>query len=301
MRTLSDEGSQEKTLSLLESASAQLSAEPLGKLREQKPVQKVLGKLDKDLGGVRKRFEKLRDKERDLQLQRQEKLAQASEKHRQQLTKSHSKLGKKFSCGDVMALKQQNESQIQTLDAEHRAKQEELQQSHNLAMMNITKEQYKAEMDIQHKYIDSLFNAMEKAMQASQAAQMQQLQDLHDREVSELMKRLEAQTKEEMRSLNKKHKDKNELDRIKRELHQKMIGEAVSERQRISSLLEKKKLELERQHDEVRKSLDEEKGQATLKQQQEYEHKCSQLSSSVNEDRGNAADLTDLRRQSTAL
>lgn len=185
VRSLSDEGTQEKTLSLLESEL--LSAEPLGRLREHKAVQKVQAKLDKELGVVRKRFDKLRDKEREGRLQRADKLAQAADKHRAQLAKSHSKLGKKFSCGDVMALKQQNESQIQTLDAEHKAKTEELQQSHNLAMMNITKEQYRAEMDIHLKYMESLFGAMEKAMQASQAAQMQQLQGLHDREVTELM------------------------------------------------------------------------------------------------------------------
>ncbi|XP_075554338.1 phospholipase C at 21C isoform X2 [Dermacentor variabilis] len=303
VRSLSDEGSQEKTLSLLESAEANLLAEPLGKLREHKSVLKVQAKLEKELGGVRKRFDKLREKEREGQVQRADKLAQAAEKHRAQLSKSHSKFGKKLSCGDVMALKQQNESQIQTLDAEHKAKKEELQQSHNLAMMNITKEQYRAEMDIQQKYMESLFGAMEKAMQASQAAQMQILQSLHDREVSELMKRLEAQTKEEMRNLNKKHKDKNELDRIKRELQQKMIGEAVSERQRIKSLLDKKKAELERQHEEVRKSMEEEKSQAAQKCHQEYERKCSELDSSLSENPTMfaMAEPSDLRRQSTAL
>nr|XP_037275128.1 1-phosphatidylinositol 4,5-bisphosphate phosphodiesterase classes I and II-like [Rhipicephalus microplus] len=303
VRSLSDEGTQERTLSLLESAEANLLAEPLTKLREHKSVQKVQAKLEKELGGLRKRFDKLREKEREGQLQRADKLTQAAEKHRAQLSKSHSKLGKKFSCGDVMAFKQQNESQIQTLDAEHKAKKEELQQSHNLAMMNITKDQYRAEMDVQHKYMDSLFSAMEKAMQASQAAQMQILQNLHDREVSELMKRLEAQTKEEMRNLNKKHKDKNELDRIKRELQQKMIGEAVSERQRIKSLLDKKKAELERQHEEVRKSLEEEKSQAAHKCNQEYERKCSELDSSLSQNPNlfAIAEPSDLRRQSTAL
>ncbi|CAN8009691.1 unnamed protein product, partial [Ixodes pacificus] len=280
-----------------ESPEAQLSAEPLGKLREHKTVQKVLSKLDKDLGVVRKRFDKLRDKEREMQTQRADKLSQANEKHRAQLSKSHSKLGKKFSCGDCPAPGRGFGVPIRCFPWQ----QEELQQSHNLAMMNITKEQYKAEMDIQHKYLDSLFNAMEKTMQGSQAAQMQQLQDLHDKEVSELMKRLEAQTKEEMRSLNKKHKDKNELDRIKRELHQKMIGEAVSERQRISGLLDKKKAELEKQHEDVKKSLEEEKSQAIVKQQQEYELKCSQLSSSLSDNPALFAESSDHRRQSTAL
>lgn len=57
-----------------------------------------------------------------------------------------------------------------------------------------------------------------------------------NREVSELMKRLETSTKDDMKLLIKKHKDKNELDRIKRELQQKMIGEAVAERQKVQTL-----------------------------------------------------------------
>ncbi|KAL3219347.1 hypothetical protein MRX96_030490 [Rhipicephalus microplus] len=101
VRSLSDEGTQERTLSLLESAEANLLAEPLTKLREHKSVQKVQAKLEKELGGLRKRFDKLREKEREGQLQRADKLTQAAEKHRAQLSKSHSKLGKKFSCGDV--------------------------------------------------------------------------------------------------------------------------------------------------------------------------------------------------------
>lgn len=51
------------------------------------------------------------------------------------------------------------------------------------------------------------------------------------------MKRLETSTKDDMKLLIKKHKDKNELDRIKRELQQKMIGEAVTERQKVVPML----------------------------------------------------------------
>ncbi|GFX64229.1 phosphoinositide phospholipase C [Trichonephila clavipes] len=88
---------------------------------------------------------------------------------------------------------------------------------------------------------------------------MEHLKSLHDREVAELMKRLEAQNKEEMKDLSKKHKDKNELARIKRESHQRLIDQAVAERQRFSSLLDKRKGELERQHLEIKKQLEEER------------------------------------------
>lgn len=39
------------------------------------------------------------------------------------------------------------------------------------------------------------------------------LDEIHDREVQELKKKLDAQNREEMKTLTKNHKDKSELDR----------------------------------------------------------------------------------------
>ena len=39
------------------------------------------------------------------------------------------------------------------------------------------------------------------------------LDSIHDKEVTDLKKKLDAQNREEMKSLAKKHKDKNELQR----------------------------------------------------------------------------------------
>ena len=91
------------------------------------------------------------------------------------------------------------------------------------------------------------------------------------------MKRLEAQTKDELTNLSKKHKDKNELARIKRELQQKLIEQAVSERQRFSSLLDKRKSELEARHEEVRKKFEEEKHLIIERKRSEYEDRCQNL------------------------
>lgn len=114
-------------------------------------------------------------------------------------------------------------------------------------------------------------------MQLSQSAQLQTLQSLHDQEVSSLMKRLDTQTKEDLASLSKKHKDKNELARIKRELQQRLIDQAVCERQRFSTLLEKRKAELESRHEEVRQKFEEEKVKELEKRKREYLEKCDKL------------------------
>ena len=52
-------------------------------------------------------------------------------------------------------------------------------------------------------------------------------------QVADLKKKLDAQNREEMKALAKKHKDKAELNRIKREAQTKHIQMAVQERQKV--------------------------------------------------------------------
>ena len=54
-------------------------------------------------------------------------------------------------------------------------------------------------------------------------------------QVADLKKKLDAQNREEMKMLAKKHKDKAELNRIKREAQTKHIQMAVQERQKAST------------------------------------------------------------------
>ncbi|XP_054713714.1 1-phosphatidylinositol 4,5-bisphosphate phosphodiesterase classes I and II-like [Uloborus diversus] len=277
VRSLSDENAQEKIPSLLESEEANVSAESLEKIKEQKAVQKVLTKLEKDLQALRKKHEKLKEKEKDLLIQKEDKLAKAQEHQKIHLGKTHSKLAKKSSALDVQSLKKKSDAGLMAVSTDHQAKLDELQRIHTQTLIGLTKDLYKAELELYDRYQEPLFTAIEKSMLLSQAAQMDYLKSLHDREVTELMKRLELQNKEEMKELSKKHKDKNELARMKRESHQKLIDQAVAERQRFSSLLDKRKSELERQHSEVRKLFEEEKSSSYEKLQKEFQARISKL------------------------
>lgn len=134
-----------------------------------------------------------------------------------------------------------------------------------------------SEVCLLEKFHEQAYAAMDKAMMASQSAQMQSLQALHDQDVSTLMKRLETQNKEDMAILGKKHKDKNELARIKRELQQRLIDQAVCERQRFSSLLEKRKSELESRHEEARLKLQEDKILHLSVKRREIEEKMQRI------------------------
>ena len=100
IRSLSDDGALERSASLLESNEANIIAESLDKIKEHKVVQKVMIKVERDLVSMRKKYDKLRDKRREVVQQEEERLTQAQEKHKTAWVKSHSKLSKKSSSAD---------------------------------------------------------------------------------------------------------------------------------------------------------------------------------------------------------
>ncbi|GIY67231.1 1-phosphatidylinositol 4,5-bisphosphate phosphodiesterase classes I and II [Caerostris darwini] len=260
---------QEKPLSLLESEEANVIAESLEEMKEHKLVVKVISKMEKELQILRKKHERILERETETLTSKEAKLRNLE----YQNSRTHNR------CWNPRRQpKRVGEAEpTPIISVDNRTKLEDLRRSFNQTMMAIKKEQYNAELEISSKYQEPLYAALSKVMQQSQSAQVQMLHSLHDREVSELMKRLDAQTKEEMKNLSKKHKDKNELSRIKRELHQKLIDTAVAERQRFSSLLDKKLNELTRQHTNIKTSFEDERQRAQEKLRMEYEERCSKL------------------------
>lgn len=57
----------------------------------------------------------------------------------------------------------------------------------------------------------------------------------------------------------KVHKDKAELDRMKREVAKSTVEKGVNECTRLTKIYDRKRAELERQHEEVRQGLEEER------------------------------------------
>lgn len=95
VRSLSDEAGTEKTPSLLESTEAHVTAESVDKLKAHKLVQKIMGKMDKDFQALRKKHEKLKEKEILIIQQKEDKIIHAQEKQKSALAKTHSRLTKK--------------------------------------------------------------------------------------------------------------------------------------------------------------------------------------------------------------
>ena len=80
-------------------------------------------------------------------------------------------------------------------------------------MVDLCRAQYKAELDVNMKYHPLIYDTLDGLTSNSLEQQMKVLDSIHDKEVTELKKKLDAQNREEMKTLAKKHKDKNELAR----------------------------------------------------------------------------------------
>lgn len=58
-----------------------------------------------------------------------------------------------------------------------------------------------------------IFNTLEKCIEISKEKQLKLLKEQHDSQIGGATKSIHAQVSREFKSLNKRHKDKDELDR----------------------------------------------------------------------------------------
>lgn len=125
--------------------------------------------------------------------------------------------------------------------------------------MNLCREHAATYRELQEKYYEQIFSTAESLLQKSQESQMQQLKKCMERETSEVMKQLQHSRKSEVKQLALVHKDKDELERMKREVASTVVEKGVAERVRLTANYEKKKDKLQKQHEAVRTTLQEQK------------------------------------------
>lgn len=90
------------------------------------------------------------------------------------------------------------------------------------------------------------------------------LQTQFERETADVMRRLQATRRGEVKALAKKHRDRDELVRVKREFASALVERGVAERVRVAQSYEAKRDDLVRQHELVRLALAEHKTKVTI-------------------------------------
>lgn len=104
-----------------------------------------------------------------------------------------------------------------------------------------------------------MFALAEDTLRKSQDRQMQQLKKLMEKETGEVMRQLQHSRKTEVKQLALVHKDKDELERMKREVDSTLVEKGVAERVRLTASYERRRDDLQKQHDSVKSSLHDQK------------------------------------------
>jgi len=119
--------------------------------------------------------------------------------------------------------------------------------------------------NLRKHYHEIIYTTLEKCIATSRDKQLKLLKEQHDSQVGGATKSIHAQVSREFKSLNKRHKDKDELDRMKREKREEIVRKGVVEHERLSQQFEKKEKELKRQYEELLKRFEEERTREWLK------------------------------------
>ncbi|XP_014213260.1 1-phosphatidylinositol 4,5-bisphosphate phosphodiesterase classes I and II isoform X2 [Copidosoma floridanum] len=146
-------------------------------------------------------------------------------------------------------------------------------------LIAVCKEHVLQERELQEKYHENMFVTLEKVMKSSQSNQLKTLQALYERETADVKRRLQTTRREEVKQLAKVHKDKAELDRMKREVAKSTVEKGVNECTRLTKKYERKKIELDKQHEEVRQKLEEERARIRASLEAEYSSRYSRFES----------------------
>lgn len=129
----------------------------------------------------------------------------------------------------------------------------------NDRLLNLCREHATTYRELLEKYYEQIFQIAENLLIKSQDNQMQQLKKCQEKETNEVMKQLQHSRKSEVKQLALVHKDKDELERMKREVASTVVEKGVAERVRLTANYEKRREELQKQHDIVKASLQEQK------------------------------------------
>ncbi|XP_069691797.1 1-phosphatidylinositol 4,5-bisphosphate phosphodiesterase classes I and II isoform X2 [Periplaneta americana] len=250
--------------------SEDLVAEPLEKFMENKAVKEKWQEMEKKLEALKKKHEKERN--------RVQAHSKGSSHHHDNDGKIKSKfyghmLVKRLSSKNIdlgITTVQPDTSECSECESDA-SKATGLPRSQSERLLSLRKDYINHERELREKYHSVAFQIVEKLMKTSQSNQLKLLHALLERETADVMRRLEATRRGEVKALSKVHRDKDEMIRIKREVAASVVEKGVNERVRLAKIYEKKREELEKQHEEVRLSLEEEKNKTLADLNRKYE------------------------------
>lgn len=136
--------------------------------------------------------------------------------------------------------------------------------THSGKLVDLCREHAATYHDLLEKYFESTYTLAEDLLKKSQERQIQQLKKLLEKETSDVMRQLQQSRKNEVKQLALVHKDKDELERMKREVDSTLVEKGVAERFRLTETYEKRREKLQKQHDSVKNAFSEQKSKVSF-------------------------------------
>ncbi|XP_065085060.1 1-phosphatidylinositol 4,5-bisphosphate phosphodiesterase classes I and II isoform X2 [Ochlerotatus camptorhynchus] len=237
-------------------------AEPLEKIFEDKQVRKKRDALEKELKTLKKNHDKEKIK---VTTQKSGDLSDGIKKSKFGMG---NKLVKRFSSKNMADMSIRIPPCASDADScDNSAQAERLKQ--------ICRDHASSYRDVLEKYHEVIYNLADDLLRQSQESQIKQLKTQHERETSEVMRQLQLSRKNEVKLLAQVHKDKDELERMKREVDSTLVEKGVAERVRLTKTYERKRDELQRQHEAVKQGLEDHRAKAKSMFEKEAEsHAC---------------------------
>uniref|UniRef100_A0A1A9Z7Q2 1-phosphatidylinositol 4,5-bisphosphate phosphodiesterase n=1 Tax=Glossina pallidipes TaxID=7398 RepID=A0A1A9Z7Q2_GLOPL len=223
-----------------------LEAEPLEKIFEHKLVREKRLKMEKKLESLRKKHDEEKIKIAESQLG-------SLERNRKQKFAITNKLVKRLSNKSFSNHRTEVPPCAQSLDNKNKDSPASKTQSEKLSIA--CHEYSQKYREVQEKYFESVYATIEEIMIQSQANQMKQLKISLDKVTGEVMHSLQEARRNEVKSLTSVHRDKDELIRMKREVASSVVERGVAERVKLKQAFDKRREELQREHDVVRSNF----------------------------------------------
>ncbi|XP_062547910.1 1-phosphatidylinositol 4,5-bisphosphate phosphodiesterase classes I and II isoform X1 [Armigeres subalbatus] len=237
-------------------------ADPLEKIFEDKQVRKKRDALEKELKALKKSHDKEKIK---VTTQKSGDLSDGIKKSKFGMG---NKLVKRFSSKNMADMSIRIPPCITDADSCDNS-------AHAERMKQICRDHASSYQEVLEKYHEVIYNLAEDLLKQSQENQMKLLKAQHERETSEVMRQLQLSRKNEVKQLAQVHKDKDELERMKREVDSTLVEKGVAERVRLSAMYTRKQDELQRQHDAVKQGLEDHRAKAKIMLEKEAEsHAC---------------------------
>ncbi|XP_066146775.1 1-phosphatidylinositol 4,5-bisphosphate phosphodiesterase classes I and II isoform X2 [Euwallacea fornicatus] len=146
-----------------------------------------------------------------------------------------------------------------------------LPRSQSERLLSINKDFMTQEKELRERYFELIYTTAERVMAQRQANQQTLLKERFDKEVNALVRKIQADHKLEVKMLSKKHRNREQLTRVKREAMTALLDRGQSVKDKLDGVYKKRQEEMVKQHEAVQLQLREYREKERLALRKEFE------------------------------